>query len=1392
MKLEFANPPAVGHDFSSITAFGQLVADETNLVNGLAYNFTITAWYADGFSEVINGVSCYMIRNCPVCTSPLTSIYQDFDHVNTVTPGYTSDLTYDNTYPLATGEYTLTNNASTLSDVTVTGNDHSNVPNGKYFYGQFPSSTTTSVWEKAVTVAPYAPYTFQCWFMDPTLDTNAFGSTATVELWADGVLLSSTTVDDKKPGIWQLITGAWAGAQTGISCVVEVKLTTNPTSAWKIAFDDIAFYTPGCGPNYIPPVSPSWPYTSPCVTNLTDIGTMNGHQEYEQYATLVSAQFSADYISHCMGAAVETFKAAFMEKEYQYTLYYYDQGANLVRTVPPQGVNPIVLTDDDDSDGDPNGDEIKDQREARLSNPTATKTFYTAHSMKTDYTYNSLNQLIAQTTPDGGTSHFWYDQLGRIIASQNAKQAAQSPQAWSYTVYDALGRISEVGELYTNTDLKGMSSVTLATTLNASNYPDNWAGAASSTTRNDVTRTYYDAAQSSFGVASYFTAGLQENLRKRVASAAVYDTYNGTITAYTSATHYTYDIHGNVKEIIQETPGLSALNDAIAGVYQSYKKVAYSYDLVSGNVKQVSYQDGQADRFYHRYRYDADNRVTAAFTSNDKRHWDRDAKYFYYQHGPLARTEYGHNKVQGTDNAYTLQGWIKAVNSNGLGATNDLGKDAGTTTNAWVGTDEYGYSLSYYNGDYASIGTTSAIAGISGSGLDAASFDLWNGNIRHMVTSIRHAFITSPVTQAMAYKYDQLNRIRSSEQYTNYNPGTNSWSAGGSGNAEYKEAFTYDHNGNIIRQKRNGETGNLDMEDLHYYYYTLSGSTYDPQSATPGDATNRLAYVTDAVADGNYATDIDIQNANNYTYDEIGQLKSDEQEEIGTIAWTVYGKIRSVTRSGSSTKADLEFQYDAMGNRFLKITKLRTGGSVSNQEDWKYTYYVRDAQGNVMATYERTMVKVSSTYTDMLKLKEQHIYGSSRIGIKNNDLVLTSKVYNFTSHSGFYLVGTLSSTTTPTLSATAMKHTMNTKVYELSNHLGNVLVTVADARQTNNGTGSQSGTVVSYSAIVVSANDYSAFGAPMPGRTYSSPSYRYGFNGKEKQDELHGNSGDAYDFGARIYDARLGRWLSVDPEFKRYPFLTPYCGLGNAPIVFIDPGGDILIVAFTNESERLQIQAELQKLTNDKVEIQANGVVKLTSSNQNPSKKLVNGTQLLRDVSGHNLTTTITFSATMIGSSAEPVNQKNSQNGTGSDVNVEFTFNNGSAQYNQKGTTVDALQESHIALGNELIHALIAMDGNSIPSTRMASHDYKNIYGDIQNETYSVEEIAVHLSMTGFIVDPKGKRDKYVTENDLRKEQGLNLRVAYETSSFYWKKYHPAQPPASAGKVAAKSPSNEK
>jgi RHS repeat-associated protein len=66
--------------------------------------------------------------------------------------------------------------------------------------------------------------------------------------------------------------------------------------------------------------------------------------------------------------------------------------------------------------------------------------------------------------------------------------------------------------------------------------------------------------------------------------------------------------------------------------------------------------------------------------------------------------------------------------------------------------------------------------------------------------------------------------------------------------------------------------------------------------------------------------------------------------------------------------------------------------------------------------------------------------------------------------------------------------------------------------------------------------------------------YRYGFNDKENDADVKGD-GDQIDYGMRIYDPRLGRFLSVDPLQKRFAFYSTYQYSGNTPIQAIDLDG---------------------------------------------------------------------------------------------------------------------------------------------------------------------------------------------------------------------------------------------
>jgi RHS repeat-associated protein len=64
-------------------------------------------------------------------------------------------------------------------------------------------------------------------------------------------------------------------------------------------------------------------------------------------------------------------------------------------------------------------------------------------------------------------------------------------------------------------------------------------------------------------------------------------------------------------------------------------------------------------------------------------------------------------------------------------------------------------------------------------------------------------------------------------------------------------------------------------------------------------------------------------------------------------------------------------------------------------------------------------------------------------------------------------------------------------------------------------------------------------------------SYRFGFNGKEMDNEVSG-SGNTIAFEARIYDSRLGRFFSTDPWEYKYAWQSSYAYFKNSPISTID------------------------------------------------------------------------------------------------------------------------------------------------------------------------------------------------------------------------------------------------
>ena len=235
----------------------------------------------------------------------------------------------------------------------------------------------------------------------------------------------------------------------------------------------------------------------------------------------------------------------------------------------------------------------------------------------------------------------------------------------------------------------------------------------------------------------------QKNLRNRVSFVQFADTANGS--SFNQATYYSYDIHGNVDTLLQDYGVTSQYPNLMNKNGNRFKKVVYNYDLISGKVNKVSYQPGWSDQMYHKYSYDAENRLTGVYTSFDGREWEREAKYEYYHHGPLARTELGGQMVQGIDYAYTVQGWLKGVNSTMLLPTTDMGGDGlAAGINQLTARDAVGFTLNYYDtADYAAISALNPFPGVMAFMPDPAEYrPLFNGNISSM--AVYNRALTTP------------------------------------------------------------------------------------------------------------------------------------------------------------------------------------------------------------------------------------------------------------------------------------------------------------------------------------------------------------------------------------------------------------------------------------------------------------------------------------------------------------------------------------------------------------------------------------------------------------------------------------------------------------------------
>lgn len=288
-----------------------------------------------------------------------------------------------------------------------------------------------------------------------------------------------------------------------------------------------------------------------------------------------------------------------------------------------------------------------------------------------------------------------------------------------------------------------------------------------------------------------------------------------------------------------------------------------------------------------------------------------------------------------------------------------------------------------------------------------------------------------------------------------------------------------------ITYDKNGNILTLKRNEATASGVLMDDLTYNYNSLTR----NKLNSVTDAVTTSlGLTADIDLPNQTNsvnYSYNAIGQLTLNIQDDQ-KYYYNASGLTTKITRNSNSNTI-AEFTYNDKNLRHCKTSYNSSGVAILK------TYYVYDQSGSLVATYEDN---ISSGGPPAPVIKELVIReGSTRTGIYD---IGTTKPY-----------------------------------YELTDHLGNVREVFTD---------------ISGVATPVSYTDYYPHGSVMPGRNFSStPSYRYNYQGQEKDGET-----GLVNFELRQMDPRLGRWFNPDPYGQYH---SPYLSMGNNPMNSVDPDG---------------------------------------------------------------------------------------------------------------------------------------------------------------------------------------------------------------------------------------------
>jgi RHS repeat-associated protein len=297
-----------------------------------------------------------------------------------------------------------------------------------------------------------------------------------------------------------------------------------------------------------------------------------------------------------------------------------------------------------------------------------------------------------------------------------------------------------------------------------------------------------------------------------------------------------------------------------------------------------------------------------------------------------------------------------------------------------------------------------------------------------------------------------------------------------------------------------------------------------------------------------------------------------EDFSVGKISYHRNGNITALQRSGavldinSSQVIDvdiidkLDYHYQPKSNKLLSVGDVAhtEGFKDGNQNGDDYTY---DVNGNLTRDKNKGITEITYNH---LNLPEKIVFGNAGQMANSNKIN-----YIYTANGTklekevTQLNGNTTQTTTTQYAAGMIYKDGDLEffaqpegyvqpnansgyeyVFQYKDHLGNIRLSYSDS----DGNGS-----IDTSTEIVEENNYYPFGLEHKGYNSNILSeHNWDYQGKEHQKEL---GLEWHDFGARNYDAALGRWMNVDPLAEKFMGWSPYSAMLNDPINFVDPTG---------------------------------------------------------------------------------------------------------------------------------------------------------------------------------------------------------------------------------------------